>query len=102
MKRVLFVLAFVAVYGVSLAMTEATVVSNDEIVQVVNDGDNLEKEKKESKTAAKSEGCSSKAKADGCSSKAKADGCSSKAKADGCSGEKTAKKSDCSKSCGGK
>jgi hypothetical protein len=89
MKKVLFLLAFVAVYGVSLAMTEATVVTNDEIVQVV---DKVEKEKKEDgKKAAKSE-----AKGEGCS------GGEAKAKADGCSGEKSAeKKSDCSKTCGG-
>ena len=98
MKKVLVVLAFVAVYGVSLAMTQATpMVSVDEIVVV----DNVEKEesKKEAKAKAKGD-----AKAEGCSgSKAKADGCSgSKAKADGCSGEKTAKKSDCSSSCSGK
>ncbi|WP_297091054.1 hypothetical protein [uncultured Draconibacterium sp.] len=99
MKKVLFLLAFVAVYGVSLAMTEATVVAADETVQVVTDFDQVEKEKKESKKAAKGE-----AKAEGCSgTKAKADGCSgSKAKADGCAGEKSAKKSDCSKSCDGK
>ena len=45
MKKVLFLLAFVAVYGVSLAMTEATVVTNDEIVQVVDNADKVEKEK---------------------------------------------------------
>ncbi|WP_372648049.1 hypothetical protein [Draconibacterium sp.] len=93
MKKVLFLLAFVAVYGVSLAMTEATVVTNDEIVQVVDNAEKVEKEKEASKKATKSE-----AKADGCSgTDAKA-----KAKADGCSGEKSAeKKSDCSKTCGG-
>lgn len=95
MKKVLFLLAFVAVYGVSLAMTEATVVTNDEIVQIVDNTDKVEKEKEASKKATKSE-----AKADGCSgtdAKAK-----SAAKADGCSGEKSAeKKSDCSKTCGG-
>ncbi|WP_163322084.1 MULTISPECIES: hypothetical protein [Draconibacterium] len=94
MKKVLFLLAFVAVYGVSLAMTEATVVTNDEIVQVVDNAEKVEKEKKEdAKKAAKSE-----AKGEGCSGgEAKA-----KAKADGCGGEKSAeKKSDCSKTCGG-
>ncbi|WP_319270100.1 hypothetical protein [uncultured Draconibacterium sp.] len=93
MKKVLFLLAFVAVYGVSLAMTEATVVTNDEIVQVVDNADKVEKEKEEGKKAAKTE-----AKGEGCSG---ADS-SAKAKADGCSGEKSAeKKSDCSKTCGG-
>ncbi|QIA09446.1 hypothetical protein [Draconibacterium halophilum] len=93
MKKVLFLLAFVAVYGVSLAMTEATVVTNDEIVQVVDNADKVEKETEEGKKATKSE---AKAKGEGCSdSKAKA-------KADGCSGEKSAeKKGDCSKTCGG-
>nr|WP_321358201.1 hypothetical protein [uncultured Draconibacterium sp.] len=91
MKKVLFLLAFVAVYGVSLAMTEATVVTNDEIVQVVDNANKVEKEKEEGQKAAKAE-----AKGEGCSdSKAKA-------KTDGCSGEKSAeKKSDCSKTCGG-
>lgn len=95
MKKVLFVLAFVAVYGVSMAMTtQAEVVSVDETVTVVADADEkvekVEKaEKKESKKAAKAE-----AKADGCSG--------SKAKAKACSGEKTAKKSGCASSCGGK
>ena len=99
MKKVLFVLAFVAVYGVSLAMVQPTeVVSIDEIV-VVDDNVEKEKEKEAKKTTAKGE-----KPAEGCSgSKAKADGCSgSKAKAEGCSGEKTAKKSDCSSSCSGK
>ena len=86
MKKVLVVLAFVAVYGVSLAMTQATpMVSVDEIVVV----DNVEKE--EGKKEAKAKG---EKPAEGCSG--------SKAKADGCSGEKTAKKSDCSSSCSGK
>ena len=86
MKKVLVVLAFVAVYGVSLAMTQATpMVSVDEIVVV----DNVEKE--EGKKAAKTK---AEKPAEGCSG--------SKAKAEGCSGEKTAKKSDCSSSCSGK
>ncbi len=100
MKKVLFVLAFVAVYGVSMAMTSNTqVVSVDQTISVVADVDNSidtpegekEKEKKAAKTEAKAE---TKAKGEGCSG--------TKAKSEGCAGEKSAKKSDCSSSCGGK
>jgi len=91
MKKVLIVLAFVAVYGVSLAMTQATMVSVDETIVVVDD----KVEKEEGKKAAKAKGCSgSKADAKCCSDK--------KADAKCCSGEKSAKKSDCSSSCSGK
>jgi len=100
MKKVLFVLAFVAVYGVSMAMSSNNqAVSFDQTVTIVADVDDIvntpEGEKEEEKKAAKTE-----AKAE---SKAKGEGCSgTKAKSEGCTGEKSAKKSDCSSSCGGK
>uniref|UniRef100_UPI003216AEF3 hypothetical protein n=1 Tax=uncultured Draconibacterium sp. TaxID=1573823 RepID=UPI003216AEF3 len=104
MKKVLFVLAFVAVYGVSMAMTSnKQTVSVDNTVSVVVDVEDntvtpeVEKEKKATKNDAKAkgEGCSdSKAKAKGC--------CGTKAKSEGCSGEKSAKKADCGSSCDGK
>ena len=99
MKKVLIVLAFVAVYGVSLAMTQATpMVSVDEIVVV---DDNVEKEEGK-KATAKAKG---EKPAEGCSgAKADAKGCSgAKADAKACSGEKSAEaKKDCASSCGGK
>lgn len=73
MKKVLFVLAFITVYGVSLAMTETTVVSVDETIVVV---DNVEKEKEEKDKKVKKDCTKTKE----------------------CSGEKAAK-SDCTKSC---
>ncbi len=99
MKKVLIVLAFVAVYGVSLAMTQATpMVSVDEIVVV---DDNVEKEegKKAAKTKAKGE-----KPAEGCSgAKADAKACSETAtKKAACSGEKSTAKKACGSSCGGK
>lgn len=98
MKKVFLVLALVAVYGVSMAMSGSGVVTVDNMqVTVVTGMDDsnvvapeAEKEKekatkKESKSA-KSEGCAgekSAAKADGCGgekSAAKADGCGDKTK----------------------
>lgn len=90
MKKVLFVLALVAVYGVSLAMTQApAVAANSEVAIVADASQSFDKEddKKEAKSEEKAKGC--------CSEKAakaeKADGC--------CSGEKSAKASEgcCSK-----
>lgn len=92
MKKILFVLALVAAYGVSIAMTSPSVVTIDNakvtIVADVNDNNvtapegDKEKEKAKAKTSkAKGEGCSS-TKAKACSGeKAKAD-CNSKSKAD--------------------
>ncbi len=97
MKKVLFILAFVAVYGVSMAMTTSTqVTSAEQAVTIVADVDDLvnapEVEKEEGKKEAKAKSAT-KAKGEGCAE--------TKAKAEGCSGEKTAKK-DCSSSCSGK
>jgi hypothetical protein len=98
MKKVLFVLAFVAVYGVSLAMVQSTpMVSVDETIVVVDD--KVEKEEgKKAKAKGDAKACSGSKDAKACSGdKAAKSDCASK-----CSGEKTAKKSDCSKSCSGK
>ncbi|NQU53023.1 MAG: hypothetical protein HQ522_10850 [Bacteroidetes bacterium] len=99
MKKVLLVLALVATYGVSMAMSSSNVVIVDDAqVTIVADMDDNnvvipEGEKEGTKTAAtaktpaKGEGCSTAkadAKAEGCST-AKAD-----TKAEGCSGDKTA------------
>jgi hypothetical protein len=98
MKKVFLVLALVAVYGVSMAMSGSNVVSVDNmqttIVADLNDNNiaapDAEKEKEKTKgteaKAAKSEGCGgekSAAKAEGCGgekSAAKADGCGDKTK----------------------
>jgi len=102
MKKVFLVLALVAVYGVSMAMSASNVITVDNLqVTIVADmNDNnvtaLEGEKEKAKKAE-----AKAVKADGCGgekSAAKADGCSgekSAAKADGCSGEKSAAKADC-------
>lgn len=100
MKKLLFVFALVAAFGVAMAISgPETVVVEDTQITVVDDN-NPEGKKSEAKAETKSD-----AKADGCSgSKAKADGCSgSKAKADGCAdSKKTADaKKDCGSSCGG-
>lgn len=98
MKKVLLVLAFVAVYGVSMSMSTDNVVTVDDAqVTVVADMDDNnvvvpEVEKEETKKAKKV-----KAKAD-----AKGEGCGeTKAKGEGCDGKSEAKK-DCGSSCGGK
>lgn len=89
MKKVLFVLAFVAIYGVSLAMTQSTTISVEETIVVVDDKVEKEEKKAKATSEAKGEGCSeSKAKA--CSGE--------KAKSD-CSSKKSA---DCSSKCSGK
>lgn len=99
MKKVLFVLAFVAVYGVSLAMTNATVVSVDETaIVVVDNNDNTEKEegKKEAKAdAKKSDGCGGEAKTEA----TKSSDCGGEAKAEG---TKTAEANTSGSGCGGK
>ncbi|HPF50521.1 MAG TPA: hypothetical protein PK335_03045 [Draconibacterium sp.] len=86
MKKLLFVLAFVAAYSVSMAKTQAPVVAFNQTVVVADEGKNnleKEKEKKEAKSDAKTE--------------AKAEN-----KSAGCGGEKEVK-ADATKShdCGG-
>jgi len=96
MKKVLFVLVFVAVYGVSMAMTSFNVVTivddtqvtfvadlDDNTVVTPDEGDkDKDKDKKKSKDCAdsKSKDCDSKSK--DCDAKAKSD-CGS-----ACGGEK--------------
>ena len=97
MKKVFLVLALVATYGISVAMSgdNAVTVENSKTTLVADVTDNnvaapeAEKEKekataKEAK-AAKSEGCAT-AKSEGCAT-AKSEGCAT-AKSEGC-GEKT-------------
>ena len=89
MKKVFLVLALVAVYGVSMAMSNSSVVVVDNmqttIIADLNDNNVVapEGEKEKAKgaeaKAAKSEGCA---------------GEKSAAKSEGCSGEKSAVKSD--------
>jgi hypothetical protein len=95
MKKVLFVLAFVAVYGVSMAMSgsNAVIVDDAQVTIVADMDDNNvvvpegEKEGKKTATTAKAP-----AKGEGCS------GTKTAAKAEGCSGTKTAAKAEgCSK-----
>lgn len=82
MKKVLFVLALVAAYGVSLAMTNAPVVTTDSPTIVVADVyDNVEKEDAKAKKEAKSE-------AKGCTGE-------KSTKSEGCAGEKSAKSGKC-------
>ncbi len=98
MKKVFLVLALVAAYGVSMAMSGSSVITVDNMQTVVvadmNDNNvvapETEKEKekasKKEAKAAKSEGCAgekSAAKSEGCSgekSAAKSEGCGDKAK----------------------
>jgi hypothetical protein len=105
MKKVLFVLALVVAYGVSVSTASADVIFGDEVktTVVAADSDNA-KEVKEVKTAevdseAKAEGCAgTAAKAEGCAGAEKtasAEGCASAEKtasAGACGGEKTAEK----------
>jgi len=94
MKKVFLVLALVAVYGVSMAMSgsSAVNVANSQTTIVADMSDNNvaapegEKEKEKAKgtetKAAKSEGCGgekSAAKSEGCST-AKSEGCGDKSK----------------------
>jgi Ni/Co efflux regulator RcnB len=85
MKKVLLVLALVAVYGVSMATTQAPVVSIDDQVAVVADViNNVDTDKEKEKKATKSE---AKSEAKGCSGE-------KSAKSEGCAGEKSAKKGE--------
>jgi len=95
MKKVFLVLALVAAYGVSIAMSGSNVITvdNNQVTIVADMDDNNavapKSEKEETKTKeakqAKSEGCAT-AKSEGCAT-AKSEGCAT-AKAAGC-GEKT-------------
>jgi len=78
MKKLFFVLAFVAVYGVSMAMSSSVVSTVDNLNSVVVAVDEkTEKAEKEAKPAA----TEAKAKGEGCAT-AKSGGCGDKAKAD--------------------
>ena len=90
MKKLLFVLAFVAVYGVSIAKTQSPVVTFNQTVVVADEGKDTvkeEKEKKEAKAEAKTETKAEK-KSAGCGGEkeVKAEG----AKSHDCGGEKKA------------
>lgn len=105
MKKLLFVLSFIAVYGVSMATTGTTVTTIDNVQQTIvadlNDDVAVapEGEKKEEKKEAKAEAKSTtKAKSEGCAGEAKSEGCG-EAKSKGCAGEA---KKDCASSCEGK
>jgi hypothetical protein len=102
MKKVFLVLALVAVYGVSMAMSNASFVVVDNVLTTIvsdlNDNNVVapegEKDKatKKEEKAAKSEGCA------GEKSAAKSEGCAgekSAAKSEGCAGEKSAKSDGC-------
>lgn len=88
MKKLFFVLALVAVYGVSMAMTSGMVSTVDNsktsIVAVDEKTDKADKEKEAkattTETKAKGEGCGT-AKSEGCAT-AKSAGCGEKAKSD--------------------
>lgn len=97
MKKVLLVLAFVAVYGVSMATTSSSIVTiaedaqvtfvadlDDNNVVIPEEGDKDKKKKKsKSKSDKKSKGCDdNKTKSSGCDGKVKSD-CAS-----ACGGEK--------------
>jgi hypothetical protein len=88
MKKVFLVLALVATYGVSMAMSESSVivVDNMQVTIVADMDDNNVVAPETEKTKEKASKKEAKA--------AKADGCGT-AKADGCSGEKSAAKADC-------
>jgi hypothetical protein len=101
MKKVFLVLALVAAYGVSMAISGSNVITVDnvqtEIVADMNDNNVVAPEAEKEKATKKE---AKAAKADGCGgekSAAKADGCGgekSAAKAEGCSGEKSAAKAE--------
>lgn len=100
MKKVLLVLALVAVYGVSMAMTQAPAVTTNNEVAIVADANNSfdkEEDKKEAKSETKAKGCTGEkaAKAEGCSGEKATKGC--------CSGEKSAEASEgCASKCASK
>jgi hypothetical protein len=105
MKKVLFVLALVMVYGLSVSTANVVVDEKEKtkVTVVADDNKTAKAEEAPKATAAKADGCGeakAEAKADGCSGEktaAKADGCSgtkTAAKAEGCSGTKTAAKAE--------
>ena len=105
MKKVLFILALVMVYGLSVSTANVTVEENEKakVTVVADDNKTAKAEEAPKATAAKADGCGevkAEAKADGCGeakAEAKADGCSgtkTAAKADGCSGTKAEAKAD--------
>jgi hypothetical protein len=80
MKKLFFVLAFVAVYGVSMAMSSSvvsTVDNSKSVVVAVDEKTEKADKEKEAKPAA----TEAKAKGEGCAA-AKSGGCGDKAKAD--------------------
>ncbi len=91
MKKVLLILALVAAYGVSMAISSANVVIVDHSQATIVAYDNnvtpegekeKSKEAKVAKSEAKSEGCAtakSEAKSEGCAT-AKSEGCGEKSK----------------------
>lgn len=88
MKKVLFVLAFVAMYGISMAKTQEPVISYNQTVVVADDEkDKVEKEKKETKTEAKTE-AKAESKSAGCGGEASVK--AEATKSGGCAGEKKA------------
>lgn len=100
MKKLFLVLALVAAYGVSMAMSGADIntVNIDQVMVVadVDDSNDAEPEKEKAKTTeattAKSKAATT-AKSDGCAT-AKSEGCATK-KSEGCGGDKAkAKKED--------
>lgn len=101
MKKVFLVLALVAAYGVSMAMSsvEVNTVTVEQISivadvdEVNNDAPEKETEKAKAKTTAKADGAA-KAKGEGCAT-AKSEGCASKKSS--CGGEKSEAKKDDSK-----
>jgi hypothetical protein len=112
MKKVLFVLAIVMTYGLSIstASEKAIVDEKEKVVVVVEADENktakAEAVKEEAPKASKSEGCSeakAETKADGCGAakaEAKSEGCGTakaEAKTEGC-----ADKSKSASACGGK
>ena len=107
MKKVLFVLALVAVYGVSMAMTQAPAVTVSDNVTIVADDTKNDVEKEKEKKATKSEAkAEAKSEAKGCGGEkaAKSEGCAgekSATKGDGCATKKTAE-AKTSGGCGGK
>ena len=88
MKKVFFVLAFVAVYGASMAMSTASTVISANSNQVVVVENEKGKDEKAGDSKAKTEGSASKEKS----------GCAGEAKS-GCSGEA---KKECAASCSDK
>lgn len=93
MKKVLFILALVMVYGLSVSTVNAKVIEDEKtkVTVVADDNKTAKAEETPKATEAKAEGCGeakAEAKAEGCS------GTKTAAKAEGCSGTKTAAKAE--------